>query len=57
MAAYVIVCPLLALVVTAAIYYGSDRFRDSVAPIYLVFTALGVVAMTRRLMPRYQSVG
>lgn len=47
---YVLVCPLIAMVGTALIYYGAGRFRDSVAPLYLLFSALGLVVGAQRLI-------
>jgi hypothetical protein len=52
MATGVILSPALAMVATALVYYGSDRFRDSVAPTYVVFAALGLVSIARTLAPR-----
>jgi 4-amino-4-deoxy-L-arabinose transferase-like glycosyltransferase len=40
--AAVLLAPILGTVVTAAIFYGSIRFRDSVAPVLLIFAAAAV---------------
>jgi 4-amino-4-deoxy-L-arabinose transferase-like glycosyltransferase len=47
---YLLASPLLAMVGTAMLYYGSIRFRDSVAPLYLLFGALGLVKSISRLI-------
>jgi len=39
---WIILTPILATIVTALIFYGSIRFRDSVAPLLLVFAAVGL---------------
>lgn len=49
LSSYLLICPLLAMLGTTVLYYGSIRFRDSVAPIYLIFAAVGVVGTIRRL--------
>ncbi|MGE0529216.1 MAG: ArnT family glycosyltransferase [Bdellovibrionales bacterium] len=39
----ILLVPILALVVTAILFYGSCRFRDSIAPSYLLFAAVGLL--------------
>ncbi|MCE9552256.1 MAG: glycosyltransferase family 39 protein [Planctomycetes bacterium] len=45
--ALLLMSPLAAIVLTAVIFYGSARFRDSVSPIYLVFAAVSIVSLLR----------
>ncbi len=44
--------PILATLASTAIFYGSDRFRDALAPVLLFFAAVGLqqlyLAVTRR---------
>lgn len=40
--AWLLMLPILATVASTVIYYGSDRFRDSVAPSFIIFAAAGV---------------
>jgi len=42
-AAAVLLTPILATVATAVVFYGSIRFRDSVAPFFLILAASGLV--------------
>lgn len=53
---YVLATPLLAMVGTTILYYGSIRFRDSVAPIYLLFGALGIVTTIGGLIGSHRPV-
>ncbi len=46
-ATLVLLTPLLATVITACIFYGCIRFRDSVAPVFLVFAATGLADVLR----------
>jgi len=39
----VLVSPILATLVTTLIFYGSTRYRDSMAPILLIFAAFGLL--------------
>jgi len=39
----VLMLPIAATVVVTVIFYGSDRFRDSCAPAFLVFSSLGLI--------------
>ena len=41
-AACVLLIPILTTFATAVIYYGLIRFRDSIAPVFLVLAAIGV---------------
>jgi hypothetical protein len=43
LAAAVLLTPVLATIATTIVFYGSIRFRDSVAPLFLVFAAAGLV--------------
>jgi hypothetical protein len=45
--------PVLATVTAAMVFYGSVRFRDSVAPILIVFAARGLVPLVSRLCPAW----
>ncbi len=40
---FVLVMPVIATLITTLIFYGSTRYRDSMAPILLVFAASGLV--------------
>jgi 4-amino-4-deoxy-L-arabinose transferase-like glycosyltransferase len=42
-AAVVLSLPMLGTFVSALVFYGSARFRDSVAPVYLILAAVGSV--------------
>jgi 4-amino-4-deoxy-L-arabinose transferase-like glycosyltransferase len=46
-AALVLLAPFLATVASALMFYGSSRFRDSAAPVFLAFAALGLVELMR----------
>ena len=48
----VLMLPLAAIFITAVIYYGSDRFRDSCASAFIVFAALGLVHTVSLVLPR-----
>jgi 4-amino-4-deoxy-L-arabinose transferase-like glycosyltransferase len=39
--AWLLVLPILATIASTVVYYGSDRFRDSVAPAFIVLAAVG----------------
>lgn len=39
--AWLLLLPILATIAGTVIFYGSDRFRDSVAPVFVVFAAAG----------------
>lgn len=39
--AWLLLLPLLATLASTVIFYGSDRFRDSAAPVFIVFAAAG----------------
>ena len=45
----VIRATLLATVVTALMFWGSPRFRDANAPVLMIYAAIGLQAITRRL--------
>jgi 4-amino-4-deoxy-L-arabinose transferase-like glycosyltransferase len=45
----VLLTPLIVTLVTTIIFYGSDRFRDSIAPIFLVLAAQAAVEWVRAL--------
>lgn len=45
--AWLLVLPILATLASTVIYYGSDRFRDSVAPAFIIFAAAGAGALAR----------
>lgn len=48
----VLFLPILATVVTAVIFYGSDRFRDSCAPAFLAFSSLGLIRIVSVWCPK-----
>ena len=54
-ATIVLVIPLLAVVLTALIFYGATRFRHSVAPNYLVLSAVALDALSTTLLSRFRS--
>jgi len=54
-AAVVVALPLLALLVTALLFYGSIRFRHSTEPLLVAFAALGAVQAARRARWRQRS--
>lgn len=39
----VLLAPMLALLATTVIFYGSTRYRDSMAPVLVVFAAIGLL--------------
>ncbi len=41
-AAGVLLLPILGVVASVVIFYGSDRFRDSVAPVFMILSAYGI---------------
>ena len=43
--AYIALTPLLAMFATTLLYYGSGRFRDSLAPNYVLFGAYALVSV------------
>ncbi|MCE9591356.1 MAG: glycosyltransferase family 39 protein [Planctomycetes bacterium] len=47
--AVVLLVPLAGTVLTALIFYGSVRFRDSLTPVLMIFAAIGVAAVGRRV--------
>jgi len=47
LAAVVLLTPILSTIATAVVFYGSIRFRDSVAPLLLVFAATALVKALR----------
>ncbi len=46
--------PVVVTVVTAAIFYGSERFRDGISPVLVVYAALGAVGIVE---PRREETG
>lgn len=52
LAALVLALPLLATVATALLFYGSVRFRQSVATFYVLPAALAAAELVRRRAPR-----
>jgi hypothetical protein len=44
-AAVTLLVPVVVTVATAIIFYGSERFRDSIAPILVVYAALGALGL------------
>ena len=46
-AAMALLIPVLVTVATVVIFYGSERFRDGIAPIVIVYAALGATALLR----------
>jgi hypothetical protein len=44
--------PLVAVLVTAVVFYGCARFRDGAAPVLAVFAAVGVAAVSERVFGR-----
>lgn len=55
-AAVALLIPVLATVATAVVFYGSERFRDGVAPILTVYAALGAAVLLRRRTPSGQQL-
>jgi len=51
-AAAVLMIPLGATLATTFIYYGLIRFRDSIAPIFLLFAAVAIHDLATRLLSR-----
>ncbi|MEZ6192990.1 MAG: glycosyltransferase family 39 protein [Phycisphaerales bacterium] len=47
--AWLLLLPILATIASTVIYYGSDRFRDSVAPAFIVLAAVGVQTLLQRV--------
>ncbi len=45
--AWLLLLPILATIASTAIYYGSDRFRDSVAPAFIIFAAAGASSVLK----------
>jgi 4-amino-4-deoxy-L-arabinose transferase-like glycosyltransferase len=45
--ACLLVLPILATIASTVVFYGSDRFRDSLAPILLLFAAVGLQQIYR----------
>ncbi len=45
--------PMLATVGMSAIFYGSHRFRDALAPLFVLFAAYGALRLTERLTGRH----
>jgi hypothetical protein len=48
MASTILLLPLLSALLMAAVFYGSDRFRDQMAPVFLVLGAGAADALWRR---------
>jgi 4-amino-4-deoxy-L-arabinose transferase-like glycosyltransferase len=46
-AATALLIPVLVTVVTVVIFYGSERFRDGIAPVLVVYATAGVFALLR----------
>jgi 4-amino-4-deoxy-L-arabinose transferase-like glycosyltransferase len=44
-AATMLALPLVGTILNCAIFFGNNRFRDSVASIYVIFTAVGLLAL------------
>jgi hypothetical protein len=44
--------PILATLASTIVFYGSDRFRDSLAPVLLVFAAVGAGQIIHTLTHR-----
>lgn len=45
--ACLLLLPILATLASTVVFYGSDRFRDAVAPVLLVFAAVGLQQLLR----------
>jgi len=50
--ACLLLLPILATLASTVIFYGSDRFRDSIAPVLWVFAAVGMAQIIRVLTNR-----
>jgi hypothetical protein len=50
-AALALLIPVLVMVATVIVFYGSERFRDAIAPILIVYAALGVFGWFVRSQP------
>jgi 4-amino-4-deoxy-L-arabinose transferase-like glycosyltransferase len=48
----VLLAPILATVVTSVIFYGSERFRDSISPVFVIFAARSLVEIMSRAARR-----
>ncbi len=51
-ATVVLAIPCLATLVTALIFYGSDRFRDGVSPVWMAFVGVALAEVSNRVRPR-----
>jgi 4-amino-4-deoxy-L-arabinose transferase-like glycosyltransferase len=53
-AAFVLLVPVIVTVATAVVFYGSERFRDGVAPVLVVYAAFGLLELMTllRITPR-----
>lgn len=47
-ATILLLVPCLATIATALIFYGSDRFRDGVSPVWMVFVGVAVAELSGR---------
>jgi len=47
-ATIILALPCLATIATALIFYGSDRFRDGVSPVWMVFVGVAVAELSGR---------
>lgn len=45
---FVLLASVAAILATTFMFYGSARFRDAIAPVFILFAAAGVVALFRR---------
>ena len=51
--AWMLALPILATIAGTVIYYGSVRFRDSVAPVILIFVGIGAAHLINLLVNQY----
>lgn len=52
---WVLVLPILATMFSVVIFYGSVRFRDSCAPVFIPLAAYGLVCLVRKIRPQLTS--
>jgi len=46
--AAVLLLPVLAMLATTIVFYGLDRYRDSLSPVFVIFACYGVVDLWKR---------
>jgi 4-amino-4-deoxy-L-arabinose transferase-like glycosyltransferase len=47
----ILLIPILATFVSVIVFYGSERFRDSISPLFVIFAARAMVEIVRRYFP------